>query len=144
MKKIKYLLIAFIGILLISSASYGQVPIVNVKYNAEIYGNPANKVYITVTVWIPGFPNTIEDATTTVLPACAPGGSSVLPTPSCYTGYDIYGVQILDNSGGGNDGWAGETWGTTDDFNYKPFTSVLHYNVTYYTGGANSADILIH
>ncbi len=144
MKRIKYILIVLIGILLISSASIAQVPTLSVKYNAQIYAWPANEVNMTIIVWKTGFPNTIEDAENIEIPALGPGESYLHTCPSIYSGYDIYGVQIEDNSGGGNDGWVGETYGTTDDFNYKPYTTVLHYHVDYSTGGTNSAAILIH
>ena len=144
MKNIKYILIALIGMLLISSASYAQIPILNIKYNAEIYGNPANEVKITIIVWKTGFPNTVEDAMNVDIPAHGSGESDYITCPSIYAGYDIYGVQIEDNSGGGNDGWVGETYGTTDDFNYKPYTTVLHYNVKYYSMGSNNAGIKIY
>ncbi len=141
MKQIKYFLIVFIGMLLMTSASYGQSPRVYMKYNVEIY--TTNKPMMYIQVWKPGQTNTITDAWSGYVVAHQAGESE--SNAYVCTGYnanwDIYSVQIMDNSGGNNNAYIGGSYPTTDDFDYKPNTIILNYDATFYPMGIHAAGV---
>ena len=144
MKKIKCILIALIGMVLISSASIAQDPKVYMRYHVEIYAN-ATPVIMDVQVWKPGQPSTIEDGAQIFLDA-GPAQSAHEYTVTGYgASYDIYSVIIYDNSGGNNNAYIGGNYSNTDDFAYKPYSggTTYIYTATFYPLGAHSAGVTL-
>ncbi len=144
MKKLKFILIAFFGVLLISSASFAQQPTVSMRYHVEIFDSPAKKVWMSVQVWIPNQPATIQDALMITL---EPGLAQSAHEYDTYYGplYDIYSVQIYDNTGGTNHAYIGGNYPNFGDFAYKPFSggTTYIYDAIFYPLNAHYAGVTL-
>ena len=145
MKNIKVLLISIVVVLFFSNTSYGQDPKVCIKYQAEVFAS-GNPIKMDIQVWIPGSPSTIEDGWTGYLGHGQVGDSYCGNNYTCVgygSSYDIYSVIIYDNSGGSNNAYIYNS-NPTDDFDYKPYSIILHYNAKFYPMSSHNAGVEIY
>ncbi|MEA3445523.1 MAG: hypothetical protein U9R19_12455 [Bacteroidota bacterium] len=141
--KSKLSFLILIGLLFVISSTYAQDPKLYIRYDSTIYAVPATQVTMDIQVWKPAQSATIEDAWSDDLPP-NPANTMDENIISGYgSTYDIYSVYIYDNSGGSNHAYVGGTWGTSDDFSYKPNSSTYSLDVTFYAQGAHTAGIVI-
>lgn len=94
-----------------------------------------------IQIWIPNNPASVLTWGVVDIIPHSMGESESYPCNGYGSSYDIYSVRIYDNSGGQNDATVGETFGSYDDFDYKPYSTTLNIEVDYYSVDAHSATV---
>ena len=139
--KVKYILLQIIAIMLFAAPTFSQDPVLYMRYNVDIYPTPASQITMYIQVWQPGLPNTILDAWSGTIVPHHSGETESYTCTGYGSSYDIYSVEIWDNSGGTNHAFVGGSYSTTDDFGYKPYSTLITYSAYFSDLTAHTASV---